>query len=85
MGVVDLGDGLTERPLTASDATTVFEVIADQELADLGVVEIEKADVVGDWQRPSFDVSGAVVGALGLYTKVGMEPTSVWVNRGIAL
>jgi mycothiol synthase len=62
MGVVDLGDGLTERPLTAGDATTVFEVIAAQELADLGVVEIEEADIVGDWQRPSFDVSSGTVG-----------------------
>jgi GNAT superfamily N-acetyltransferase len=62
MGVVDLGDGLTERPLTAGDATAVFEVIAAQELADLGVVEIEEADIVGNWQRPSFDVSSGTVG-----------------------
>jgi GNAT superfamily N-acetyltransferase len=62
MSVVDLGDGLTERPLTAGDATAVFEVIAAQELADLGVVEIEEADIVGDWQRPSFDVSSGTVG-----------------------
>jgi ribosomal protein S18 acetylase RimI-like enzyme len=33
-----------------------------QELCDLGEVFIEEADIVGDWQRPSFDITAATVG-----------------------
>jgi mycothiol synthase len=59
---VELPDGLTSRPLTMSDARAVFEVMAAQEQHDIGTVEIEEADIVGDWQRPSFDVSASTVG-----------------------
>jgi mycothiol synthase len=55
-------DGLTSRPLQMDDARAVFEVMAAQEQADLGKVEIEEADIVGDWQRPSFDVAASTVG-----------------------
>jgi mycothiol synthase len=44
------------------DARAVFEVMAAQEEHDTGRVEIEEADIVGDWQRPSFDVSGSTLG-----------------------
>src|SRR5690242_8388920 len=54
--------GLTARPLVMTDATAVFEVMAAQEALDLGEVAIEEADIVGDWQRPSFDVSAGTVG-----------------------
>lgn len=54
--------GLTTRPLTPADATAVFEAMAAQELHDLGVVEIEEADIVGEWQRPSFRVEEQAVG-----------------------
>ncbi len=57
-----LPEGFTSRRLTMADASAVFEVMADQERALLGRVEIEEADIVGDWQRPSFDVSAQVVG-----------------------
>lgn len=46
------------------DARAVYEVMAAQELADLGSVEIEEADIVGDWSRPSFDVSAQAIGVL---------------------
>ena len=57
-----LPTGADVRPLVRDDARAVFEVMAAQELADLGVVEIEEADIVGDWQRPSFDVSTSTTG-----------------------
>ena len=50
---------LAERPLTLADARAVYEVMAAAELDDIGMVEIEEADIVGDWARPSFDVVGA--------------------------
>ena len=60
--VEGLPDGLTQRPLVETDARAVFEVIAAQEQEDLGSIEIEEADIVGDWQQPSFDVSANTVG-----------------------
>lgn len=59
---MELPVGLTHRPLSAGDAHAVFEVVAAQEKADLGEVVIEEADIVGDWQRPSFDVAASTVG-----------------------
>ena len=71
-----LPEGLTSRPLTEADATAVFEVMAAQEQHDVGTVEIEEADIVGDWQRPSFDVAASTVGVfdgdrLVAYAEVG--------------
>jgi len=59
-----LPDGLTARPLVMGDARAVYDVMAAQELADLGSVEIEEADIVSDWARPSFDVSAQGIGVL---------------------
>jgi GNAT superfamily N-acetyltransferase len=55
-------EGLTTRPLVPTDARAVYEVMAAQEKADIGEVAIEEADIVGDWQRPSFDVSASTIG-----------------------
>jgi len=60
--VLDLPPGLTSRPLVMSDARAVFQVMVAQEQPDLGEVAIEEADIVGDWQRPSYDVSAGTVG-----------------------
>lgn len=54
--------GLSTRPLVATDATAVFELMAAAELHDTGEVAIEEADIVADWQQPSFDVSGSTIG-----------------------
>jgi mycothiol synthase len=59
---VDLPDGLTSRPLRLDDAHAVFDVMAAQEAVDLDEVMIEEADIVGDWNRPSFDVAASTVG-----------------------
>jgi ribosomal protein S18 acetylase RimI-like enzyme len=59
-----LPDGLTTRPLTQADAASVTALIAAQELADIGEVAIEEADIVADWQRPATDLAA---GALGVF------------------
>ena len=57
-----LPEGLTQRPLVPSDSTAVFEVMAAEEQHDIGSVEIEEADIIGDWQQPSFDLTENDVG-----------------------
>lgn len=59
-----LPPGLDARPLTLDDAGAVYAVMAAQELDDVGEVVIEEADIVSDWQRPSFDLSASSVGVL---------------------
>jgi mycothiol synthase len=59
---LDLPADLTTRPLTAADSAEVTAVMAAQELADVGEVVIEEADVIADWQRPGYDVSDSTVG-----------------------
>jgi GNAT superfamily N-acetyltransferase len=61
-GLVELPAGLTHRPLRLEDARAVFEVMAAQEVEDIGEMVIEEADIVGDWARPSFDVEGSTIG-----------------------
>ncbi|MGY0541590.1 GNAT family N-acetyltransferase [Nocardioides sp. YJ-D4] len=55
----------SERPLTLADAAAVTRVMAANELATVGEVLIEEADIVAEWQRPSFDVGAATVGVFG--------------------
>jgi mycothiol synthase len=69
--------GLTARPLRADDARAVYEVMAAQEQADLGKVEIEEADIVGDWQKPSFDVGASTVGVFDGETLVAYAEVAV--------
>ncbi|MFT3873781.1 MAG: GNAT family N-acetyltransferase [Nocardioides sp.] len=74
---LDLPDLLTSRPLGMADARGVTEVMAAQQLAQLGRVDIEEADIVGDWQRPSFDIGDSTVGVfdgdrLVGYAEVGL-------------
>ena len=38
--------------------------MAAQELHDIGTVEIEEEDLIADWQRPSYDLSGSSVAVL---------------------
>lgn len=73
---MELPRGLVARPLTMSDARAVFEVMAAQERHDVGEVVIEEADIVGDWQRPSFDLPASTTGVfdgerLVAYAEVG--------------
>ncbi|MEI7057203.1 GNAT family N-acetyltransferase [Nocardioides sp. CCNWLW239] len=61
---LQLPSGYAERPLTLADAGAVTRVMAANELATLGEVHIEEADIVAEWQRPSFEVGPATVGVL---------------------
>ncbi len=57
-----LPPGLTTRPLRTSDAPAVFELMAAQELEDIGEVAIEEADIVSDWAKPSHDLGARSIG-----------------------
>jgi ribosomal protein S18 acetylase RimI-like enzyme len=57
-------EGLRSRPLEPQDAHAVFELMAATELEATGEVAIEEADIVSDWQRPSFDLATQSVGVL---------------------
>jgi len=70
---------LTTRPLVPTDARAVYEVMAAQEKADIGDIAIEEADIVGDWQRPSFDVSASTIGFFDADRLVGYgEVSGTW-------
>jgi GNAT superfamily N-acetyltransferase len=62
MGDLTLPEGLTSRVLTMDDARAVFDLAAAQEMVDVGKVEIEPADIVSDWSRPSWDVATHTIG-----------------------
>ncbi|NUO89352.1 MAG: GNAT family N-acetyltransferase [Dermatophilaceae bacterium] len=57
-------DSLTVRPLARDDAAAVASLMATCERHDVGEVLIEEADIVGDWQRPAFDLATQSVGVL---------------------
>jgi mycothiol synthase len=61
VSVISLPPGLTTRPLSPSDSRAVYELMAAQELADIGTVEIEEEDLIAEWQRPSYDLAGSSV------------------------
>ena len=73
---VDLPAGLTTRPLTLADAGAVAGVIAAQEVFDLGEAMIEEADIVADWQRPSFDITARTIGVFEGERLVGYAEVS---------
>ena len=68
---MNLPDGLTSRPLTQDDAQAVYELAAAQERADVGRAEVELADIVGDWSRPSWDVATHTIGVFDGERMVG--------------
>lgn len=59
---MEVPSGLSSRPLRMSDAAAVAAVMTAQELLDVGEVSIEEADIIGDWQRPSYDVGAGSIG-----------------------
>jgi mycothiol synthase len=62
MSDLTLPEGLTSRVLTMDDAQAVYDVAAAQEMEDVGRVEIEPEDIIGDWSRPSWDVATHTIG-----------------------
>ena len=57
-----LPPGLTHRALARGDESAVATVMAAGQLADIGEVVVEVADIVSDWQRPSYDVAASTIG-----------------------
>ena len=64
LGLPAAAADLTTRALRRDDAAAVTALIAACEQLDVGEVLIEEADIVGDWQRPSFDLATQSVGVL---------------------
>jgi mycothiol synthase len=64
MEELTLPDGLTSRVLTHDDAQAVYDVAAAQEQHDIGKIEVELADIVSDWARPSWDITTSTIGVL---------------------
>ena len=60
----DVLEGLRTRPVTRDDTRAVYEVMAADQLAQIGTVEIEEADLVADWSRPSHDLAASSVAVL---------------------
>jgi len=91
---MDLPAGLLARPLRLEDAERVFELLATSEEHDVGEAAIDLEDVVGQWQRPSFDLATQAVGvvagdelvAFGEVSKGRYAEATValsWRGRGI--
>ncbi|MGZ5399066.1 MAG: GNAT family N-acetyltransferase [Nocardioides sp.] len=80
---MEIPEGLTSRPLVHADARAVYELMAAQELEDIGMVEIEEADIVGDWGRPSFDITASTIGVFDGDRLVGYGEVS-YSDRGDA-
>jgi GNAT superfamily N-acetyltransferase len=59
---MDLPHGLTTRPLRPDDARAVFDLMVDSQTLDAGEPSVDLEDVVGDWQRPSFDLATHAIG-----------------------
>jgi mycothiol synthase len=70
--------GLTARPLTLADTAAVTRVMAAEQLRDVGKVEIEEADIIGDWQRPGFDVEASTLGVF--HVEQGRETLVAYVE-----
>lgn len=79
-----LPEGLTTRPLTTADAAAVTAVIAAVELAEVGTVAIEEADIVAEWQRPGYDVPAHTIGVLDGNTIVAYAEVGWITDRGDA-
>lgn len=52
-----LPPGYVQRQPRPDDVENVFGVVAACELEDIGLVDIDLEDIVGDWRRPGFDLS----------------------------
>ena len=78
-----LPEGLSSRPLARTDSRAVFAVVASQELADVGEIVADEADIVADWQRPSFDVGESTVGVFAVEQLVAFAEVSS-ADRGDA-
>jgi len=73
---IDLPDGLASRSLTLDDAAAVVELIAAEEIVDLGEPEMTLEEVVADWQRPKHDLASSTLGVFDGDELVGYADVS---------
>ena len=59
---MNLPGGLTARSLTMTDAEAVTALITEEELHDVGEVDVDVDEVVSEWQRPSYDLATSSLG-----------------------
>jgi GNAT superfamily N-acetyltransferase len=59
---MELPAGYTARPFSPDEAQAVVDVIAAAEVADVGEAAIDLEDIVGDWNRASFDLATEAIG-----------------------
>ena len=86
--IIDLGLADHDvRPLTPDAAPAVFELMAESEVDSIGEVSIELADIVADWQRPSFDLARQSVGVFDGDRLVGYAEVYLgrWADAAVAL
>jgi mycothiol synthase len=60
----DLPAGFGHRPLALDDATAVYQLMAAEQQQTIGRIDIEEADIVADWARPSYDLAAQSIGVL---------------------
>ena len=56
--------GLSARPLRPADSRAVADLMAAHFLDLIGETVVEEADILGDWQRPSYDLAASSIGVL---------------------
>ena len=61
---MELPAGLTTPPLRPDDAPAVYDLMVEAQAHDIGEPAIDLEDIVGDWQRPSFDLATQAVGVI---------------------
>ena len=59
---LNLPAGLEARPLLLTDAAAVTALIVAEELLDLGEANVDEADILSFWERPSFDLAASTIG-----------------------
>jgi GNAT superfamily N-acetyltransferase len=62
MPLMEIPSGLSWRPLTLGDAKSLTALITAEQMHDIGEQVIDEADIVSDWQRPSYDVEDSTIG-----------------------
>ena len=64
MTALALPAGLADRPLTLADSRAVADLMDAHYLDLIGTRLVAEADILGDWQRPSYDLAANSVGVL---------------------
>lgn len=82
-----LPEGYTARPATLADAAGVAAVIASQQLADFGAVQVSEAEVLADWAGSNLtadtvviELAGSIRAAADLVDRPGLVSVYAYVH-----